>query len=439
MVNVCLISDFFFPNIGGVESHIYYVAYCLKELGHKVIVLTINRPNINLTGIRYISNGIKVYYLPCMVQRLANGYIIFPTQTGLLILLIRNILIREEIDLVHGHQGTSTLGMVGLWTANSMNIPYIMTEHSLFDFDDKAAIHLNNLYEIYSSICISKIICVSNTVRENFILRTNVGIEKTCVIPNALDSTIFRKKTVGPKLLKKPNTVRIVVLSRMTFRKGMDLLMELLPVICKKYKNVEFLICGDGEKKSMILNLVKEFKIENQVKFLGFTKIERVPEILSSGDIFLNPSVSEAFCIAILEAAACGAYVLTTNVGGISEILPHDFLTLSNPTSEDLIRNLCKILDEKIYLKKQNYNEFISEYYNWHRVAAQTLEVYIEVLKNYKKKSIFEMVSKTLIWRPSFLFVILLLLLNKLIIFIYSLFFPTHKIQKAKNVPNNKF
>ena len=67
--------------------------------------------------------------------------------------------------------------------------------------------------------------------------------------------------------------------------------------------------------------------------FLGFATIKEVPKILSSGDIFLNPSVSEAFCMAILEAAACGLYVVSTNVGGISEILPEKYLSLSNPNA----------------------------------------------------------------------------------------------------------
>lgn len=55
---------------------------------------------------------------------------------------------------------------------------------------------------------------------------------------------------------------------------------------------------------------------------MGFAPINHIPDYLSSGDIFLNCSISEAFCIAILEAASCGLYVLTTNVGGINEILP---------------------------------------------------------------------------------------------------------------------
>lgn len=108
----------------------------------------------------------------------------------------------------------------------------------------------------------------------------------------------------------------------MTYWKGMDLLLEIMPVICKLYKNVEFLISGDGPKKLLIKAIIKEYELENQVKLLDFLGIKKVPEILSSGDIFLNTSVSEAFCIAILEAASCGLYVCSTNVGGISEILP---------------------------------------------------------------------------------------------------------------------
>lgn len=72
--------------------------------------------------------------------------------------------------------------------------------------------------------------------------------------------------------------------------------------------------------------------------------ISKVPDILSSGDIFLNTSVSEAFCIAILEAAACGLYVCSTNVGGIREILPEDFLTLCQPDAESMIESLTTII-----------------------------------------------------------------------------------------------
>ena len=58
-----MVSDFFVPNLGGVEMHIYNVAQCLIEMGHKVIVLTTSYADERI-GIRYLSNGLKVYYIP---------------------------------------------------------------------------------------------------------------------------------------------------------------------------------------------------------------------------------------------------------------------------------------------------------------------------------------------------------------------------------------
>jgi len=61
--SIALVSDFFVPNLGGVEMHMYNVAQCLMELGHKIIVITSSYADERI-GVRYLSNGLKVYYLP---------------------------------------------------------------------------------------------------------------------------------------------------------------------------------------------------------------------------------------------------------------------------------------------------------------------------------------------------------------------------------------
>lgn len=67
------------------------------------------------------------------------------------------------------------------------------------------------------------------------------------------------------------------------------------------------------------------------------------------GHIFLNTSLTESFCITIVEAASCGLRVVTTNVGGIPEVLPRDMVKLANPDPE------CKsnILAVSIYANLQ--------------------------------------------------------------------------------------
>jgi phosphatidylinositol N-acetylglucosaminyltransferase subunit A len=56
------VCDFFFPRVGGVEMHIFQLGLCLIERGHKVIV--ISHAYEDRIGVRYMTNGLKVYYIP---------------------------------------------------------------------------------------------------------------------------------------------------------------------------------------------------------------------------------------------------------------------------------------------------------------------------------------------------------------------------------------
>ncbi|EPZ36859.1 PIGA-domain-containing protein [Rozella allomycis CSF55] len=95
---VIMVSDFFFPNMGGVESHLYCLSQCLIKRGHKVIIIT--HAYGKRAGVRYLSNGLKVYYVPTLVissqATLPNLFGFFP--------LFRYIVLREEINIIHGHQ-----------------------------------------------------------------------------------------------------------------------------------------------------------------------------------------------------------------------------------------------------------------------------------------------------------------------------------------------
>jgi len=96
-------------------------------------------------------------------------------------------------------------------------------------------------------------------VRENYILGHKVPLERTIVIPNALDASFFQPKKILDEYYKEEGKIRIVVLCRMCYKKGMDLLIQILPVICKKYENLEFLLAGDGSKVSLIKEIAKQY------------------------------------------------------------------------------------------------------------------------------------------------------------------------------------
>ncbi len=84
------------------------------------------------TGIRYMTNGLKVYYLPVAV---VYDQVTFPSLFAFFP-LFRNILIREKIYIVHGHQSTSSFANECMLYARTMGYRACFTEHSLFGFSD---------------------------------------------------------------------------------------------------------------------------------------------------------------------------------------------------------------------------------------------------------------------------------------------------------------
>ena len=70
--------------------------------------------------------------------------------------------------------------------------------------------------------------------------------------------------------------------------------------------------------------------------FLSFNHESNLDEsqVLARGTVFVNTSLTEAFGIAILEAACAGLYVVSTRVGGIPEILPEDMISFANPDED---------------------------------------------------------------------------------------------------------
>lgn len=188
--NICLVSDFFYPNTGGVESHIFQLGQCLIARNHKVVVVT--HAYGDRIGIRYMTNGLKVYYLP--FQPFYNQCIL-PTLVATLP-LIRNVLIREQINIVHGHSAFSALAQEAMAHASLMGLKTVFTDHSLFGFADSSAVITNQLLKLSLANC-NHVICVSHTSKENTVLRTNVAKESVSVIPNAVDSTVFTPSASG--------------------------------------------------------------------------------------------------------------------------------------------------------------------------------------------------------------------------------------------------
>jgi len=133
-------------------------------------------------------------------------------------------------------------------------------------------------------------------------------------------------------------TVCIVVLSRLMYRKGIDLLLTAIPRLCAKHPDLHFVVGGDGPKFVELEQMREKHMLQDRVELVGAVRQSDVRAHLTRGHIFLNTSLTEAFGTSIIEATCAGLYVVTTRVGGIPELLPPSMMRLAEPCDDAIVR-----------------------------------------------------------------------------------------------------
>ncbi|KAK2762334.1 Phosphatidylinositol N-acetylglucosaminyltransferase gpi3 subunit [Arachnomyces sp. PD_36] len=385
--NIAMISDFFFPQPGGVESHIYQLSTKLIDRGHKVIVVT--HAYKGRTGVRYLTNGLKVYHVPFFViyreSTMPTVFSFFP--------IFRNIIIREQIEIVHGHQSLSSFCHEAILHARTMGLRTVFTDHSLYGFADAGSILTNKLLKFTLSD-VDHVICVSHTCKENTVLRASLDPLMVSVIPNAVVAEDFRPLSYtshssekGYKGLPDPrpaphigpnDTITIVVVSRLFYNKGTDLLIAAIPRILASHPNVRFIIAGSGPKAIDLEQMLERRVLQDKVEMLGPVRHEQVRDVMVRGHIYLHPSLTEAFGTVIVEAASCGLYVVCTRVGGIPEVLPQHMTTFAKPEEDDLVQATGKAIAalRSNKVRTDRFHDQVKMMYSWTDVAQRTERVY---------------------------------------------------------------
>lgn len=383
--NIAMVSDFFFPQPGGVESHIYQLSSKLIDRGHKVVVIT--HAYNGRTGVHYLTNGLKVYHVPFLViyreTTMPTVFSFFP--------IFRNMVIREQIEIVHGHGSLSSFCHEAILHARTMGLRTVFTDHSLFGFADAGSILTNKLLKFTLSD-VDHVICVSHTCKENTVLRASLDPLMVSVIPNAVVAENFqplsyptKSQDTGymrprplPQRMGPDDTIFIVVISRLFYNKGTDLLIAAIPRILAAHPNVRFIIAGSGPKAIDLEQMLERRMLHDKVELLGPVRHDEVRDVMVRGHIYLHPSLTEAFGTVIVEAASCGLYVVTTRVGGIPEVLPAHMTTFAKPEEDDLVIATAKAIAalRSGKVKTERFHDQVKMMYSWTDVAQRTERVY---------------------------------------------------------------
>ena len=272
----------------------------------------------------------------------------------------------------------SNLCVVVSWMISFCSCRLILREDCLFDntmshcslFKGKLIRFLMKLLYRYAHSVVAISNPVKNSLIENKICKTNL----ITVIPNPVDINFFNNFVKKYKLNLPEYENYICAVGRLSFEKGFDILLKAFSEIDNT--DIHLVIIGDGKLKKELLDYANEFSISDKVHFTGFINPY---EILQNSSLFVLPSRSEGFGLALVEALALGVPVVATSCPGAPrEILLNGKLghlvetenasALTSAINNALINPRSNSIDRK--LRAQEYStpvickRYLSEVFN---------------------------------------------------------------------------
>ena len=260
---------------------------------------------------------------PIVIDALGRE-IFFKEDFRALIRLIRLINL-ERPDIVHTH--TAKAGTLGRIAAKLTGVPIVIHTfhghvfHSYFGFfRTKFFLWLERLLAKFTDV----IITVSEQQRDEIIKYKIAEPEKIIAIPLGLDLKPFINSDTDPNEVRRefsvPEETKLVgIVARLVPIKNHVCFLEAARLVLAHYDNVRFMIVGDGELRGTLEQKARDLGIEDRVIFMGFQY--NLQKIYAGLDIIALSSYNEGLPVALIEAMAAGKPVISTEVGGVVDLI----------------------------------------------------------------------------------------------------------------------
>ena len=385
-MRIAKVSSTFLPSIGGggVEWKVHHLAKELTRLGHDVTIFTTHPPPMN-RGIVQLTSEAPYQVVRCATSTRGFGYF------GVTERLFQRAILRShstsQFDLVHTHHlGLAT--RIGLSIKSRTGLPVVATTcgHD---------VQVNNAMK-YGFRLKPKF---DRMVRENLKAVDVVGSVSSSIhaeledlgaageivnIPNGVDWDSFQcgqadyfSRNFG---ISDRSTV-VVSLGRnhpiKAYGQGIMAMAEVL----KSNRDAYYIIFGRGVEE--LSPLVSELGVEDRVFLPGSVRMEDVPSVLRSADIFFNSSILEGFSQSNVQALACGCPLVLTDAPGNRDIASLDcalFATVNDASS--MAQALGRLIDDKAL--RENYGRAAyraSKRFSWRKITEQYDDVYSRILR----------------------------------------------------------
>jgi len=377
-MKICMVSDTYYPYVGGISEHVFNLSRILRARGHAVKILTTNFKGKMLKTLELLPDEEFIY-------RIGNGLIIRANKSLAIIPIgwrlsdkVEKFFQKEDFDIIHIHGSLAPmLPFLAIRHSSSVNV---ITFHATHPKDGRYMLFYSLIEpfinKLHGRIAVSSAALMSNMHY----------LPGECrIIPNAINVDEFNP-SIQPLPQFNNQRPKILFMGRFEPRKGLKYLIQALPIIKEQIPDILLIVCGAG-----LLGYAYQEYISKDVKeniyFAGLIKGEERARYYASCDVFCAPSVGhESFGIVLLEAMASGKPVVASDISGYRTILEdgkEGFL--SQPREpKDIANRIIKILSNL------NLSKTMAEAgrkkalrYTWTTISKQVEDYYQELLARY--------------------------------------------------------
>lgn len=380
--------------VGGLGRHVYHLATSLAAMGVKVHVVTKDHPGAP----EYEqSEGVHIYrvvnYPPDIQQ---EDWVPWTLQFNVALLEKAVALINDinRVNVIHAHDWLVAHAAASL--KHAYRIPMVATVHATeygrhqghLPGPMNKLIHQIEWWLTFES---SRTICCSRYMRDQITDIFELPDDKVTIIPNGIDMESFARDVSADLYRKKnipPEDKMVFFVGRLVYEKGVQTVIEAMPLILKRIPNLTFIVAGTGPHLNHLKTLVGELGLKGKVRFMGHVDAEHLYACYKTADLTVVPSLYEPFGMVVLESMAHGTPTIVADTGGLKEIVVHEETGLKfepgNPGS--LAEAMLRILQDEGLSSKltSDAKKFMGEKFNWDRIASSTVDVYHRAEREYE-------------------------------------------------------
>jgi len=295
---------------------------------------------------------------------------------------IVEFLVHDRPDVIHTN--FASLGLLAIFKKYVFKIPFIFTSHGIpepwlqLSLSDKIAYTIEYYLLPFVASQSSAVVAVSKYAKDMLKRRYNVDSE---VIYHGIDANAFKPKNKTRskrKLGYKETDFIILFVGKMHPCKDPLTLIKATSEVVEKNASLRLTMIGGGELYEEAKNEICKRNLSNYTKLLNYGDSEKLRILYDAADVFVLPSVAEAFGMTLLEAMASGVPVIASNSGACPEVVGKAGILFDQGNYTELAEKILRLSNKKGLSRKLSEAGLkrVKETFSWEDKIDQYLKLY---------------------------------------------------------------